>query len=76
MTRAMIRSIRPSLGGSNGRMTTRLLFGFRTIPVRRTRGNRRGAGARAGSGGRRGRAVRLAERGRATLDGHGLGLDG
>ena len=36
MTRAMIRSIRPSLGGSNGRMTTRELFGLRMIPVRLT----------------------------------------
>ncbi len=36
MIRAMIRSMRCSLAGSNGRITTRLLFGFRTIPVRRT----------------------------------------
>ena len=36
MTRAMIRSIRCSLVGSNGRITTRLLLGLRTMPVRRT----------------------------------------
>ncbi len=36
MIRAMIRSIRWSLAGSNGRITTRLLLGFRTMPVRRT----------------------------------------
>ena len=42
MTRAMIRSIRPSLVGSNGRMTTRPLFGLSTMPVRRTFTARRG----------------------------------
>ena len=36
MIRAMIRSMRCSLVGSNGRITTRLLLGFRTMPVRRT----------------------------------------
>ena len=36
MIRAMIRSIRWSLAGSNGRITTRLLLGLRTMPVRRT----------------------------------------
>ena len=67
MTRAMIRSIRPSLGGSNGRITTRLLFGLRTIPVRRTRGDRRaaaGAAGRAGAARDAAIAVRPAERGR------------
>jgi hypothetical protein len=32
----MIRSIRWSLAGSNGRITTRLLLGFKMMPVRRT----------------------------------------
>ncbi|MHB1557446.1 MAG: hypothetical protein ACYC61_08200 [Isosphaeraceae bacterium] len=44
MTRAMILSMRTSLVGSNGRMTTRLLLGLSTIPVRRTFGGRRDGG--------------------------------
>ena len=36
MTRAMIFSIRVSFVTSNGRMTTRVLFGLRMIPVRLT----------------------------------------
>src|SRR5690348_11173119 len=55
----MIRSKRGSLVGSNGRITTRLLFGFRTIPVRRTCGGRRDGAAGGASPSAAGGAVAL-----------------
>ena len=41
ISRARIRSTRWTLVGSNGRMTTRLFVGFRTMPVRRIFGRTR-----------------------------------